>query len=209
MTFSPLSMPPGCKTAAGVIHRWSRLPYGLTRIGASPPLPLPCCFLPQCISCCVFGRQPSNLKTRRSPQLPGNFPDWRPRCGSPSLLPAADWLAPEEWVNATPIRYVADAYLLLSGAIRFPPDMPICPGGGGSPACARDVDTIAWPVTLPPDGIGPPFRPPNGAQSSAGHCAVISFSFASALAAAMEPGDGGLGGHLYLTASIAWRAWPG
>ena len=121
-------------------------------------------------------------------------------------LIAADWLAPEVWVNATPVRYVADAYLLLSGASRFPPEMPICPGGGGSPACARDVDTIAWPVTLPPEGIGPPFRPADGAQSSAGHCAVISFSFASALAAAMEPGDGGLGGHLYLTASIAWRA---
>jgi hypothetical protein len=141
---------------------------------------------------------------------PGNYatsPEREALTALAGRLSAADWLPPEDWTIRTPIRYVADAYLLLSGSLRFPPDSPICPGGGGSSTCARDVDTVAWPVTLPPDGIGPPFTPPNGEQSTAGHCAVISFSFASSLAAAMQPGPGGgLGGHLYVTASIAWRA---
>ena len=119
-------------------------------------------------------------------------------------LIAANWLPPDAWVTAPPTRYQADAYLLLSGDVPFPPDMPICPGGGGSPACARDVDTVAWPVVIPPDGIGVPFTPADGGQHSVDRCAVVGPAFADALAAAMQPG--GLAGHLYVTTSIAWRA---
>lgn len=119
-------------------------------------------------------------------------------------LIAADWLAPDAWVDATPIRYRAAAYLLLSGDVPFPPNTPICPGPPSTPTCARDIDTVAWPVSLPPDGIGLPFTPADGGQHSVDRCAVIAPAFAAALASAMQPG--GLAGHLYVTISIAWRA---
>ena len=86
--------------------------------------------------------------------------------------------------------------------------MPICPGetggGGGNEPCDRDVDTVAWPVNLPPEGIGPEFTPADGTQSTLDHCAVIGHAFADALAAAMQPG--GLAGHLYVMTSVPWRA---
>lgn len=122
-------------------------------------------------------------------------------------LIAADWLAADAWVDATPTPYRAQAYLLLTGSTVFPPEMPICAGqagGGGTEPCDRDVDTVAWPLSLPPDGFGPTFTSADGRQDSVDHCAVIGPPLATAMAGAMQPG--GLAGHLYVTTRIAWRA---
>ncbi len=121
-------------------------------------------------------------------------------------LIAADWLADEAWIDATPTQYRADAYLLLTGSTPFAPEMQICPGGPyAEGACARDVATVAWPVALPPEGFGPPFRSSDGIETGY-RCAVFRHPLAAALAAAMQPGpDGGLAGHLYVVTSVAWR----
>ena len=143
--------------------------------------------------------------TTDDPGLFANSPERDALVALADRLIAADWLAAESWFDATPTRYVADAYLLLSGSTNFPPEMPICPGEAGTPTCARDVATVAWPVALPPDGFGPPFRSADGLETGY-HCAVVGHAFAAALAAAMQPGPGGgLSGHLYVTTSIAWR----
>lgn len=122
-------------------------------------------------------------------------------------LMAPDWLSAEDWLEPAPSPYVPAAYLLFSGFIGFPPEDPICPQGTtGAGTCDRDVATVDWPVSLPPDGFGPPFQSADGTQSTVDHCVVVDLDFAASLAAAMRPGpDGDLTGRLFASTSVPWR----
>jgi hypothetical protein len=146
--------------------------------------------------------------------IPFNDPRWTAPSAERDVLIALaerllslDWLPSEAWVRVAPIPYAPEAYLLFSGFAAFPPQDPICLGTREG-SCARDLSTEVWPVSLPPDGIGVPFRSADGAESTIDHCAVIEPAFAETLAAAMRPEPplvGGLAGRAFVAASIPWR----
>ena len=112
------------------------------------------------------------------------------------------WLPADAWIDETARPFVADAYLVFSGVYASP---GLCSGNAGD-FCSRDVTTLDLPFALPPEGLGTGFTSADGTQSVINHCALIKPDLANALAAGLWPEFRTAAGHLYLVASIPWRA---
>lgn len=66
--------------------------------------------------------------TTNDPRLFARSPERDALMALVDRLIAADWLAADSWVDSTPSRYVADAYLLLTGSVIFPLRCRSAPG---------------------------------------------------------------------------------
>jgi len=153
------------------------------------------------------------IEVTNAPRVPANV--FAPSEERDALAALADevgeaaWISADGWLDANPIPYPATAFLLFSGFYGAGPDAP-CPPGTEGDICARDVSSIDWPVSLPDEGFGDPFRSADGTQSVVDHCMLIGPAFAGALGSVLLPDlAGGIEGHLYLYATIPWRSRTG